>query len=182
MPYTATIECGLANQYETANNRIVSGSQVSPNEFPWLAHLTIYFWSGDSATCGGTVIGDRWILTAAHCTYGAVNVTVTLGAHDITDSNEVYQQKFLGKSVTTHPFWRYGDVENDVALIELPQAAILSGNYWPIFNCPRIPLFIISYYVWFRLCPAGLFALFGRPGPSGRPSDAHRLGQLLVHS
>lgn len=123
----ATIQCGLANQM--TSTRIVSGSEMLPNEFPWMAFLTVYFWSKDAATCGGTVIGDRWILTAAHCTYGAVNITVKLGAHDVSaNSSDANQQAFLAKSFITHPLWRYGDVENDVALIELPQAVVLSGT------------------------------------------------------
>ena len=122
----ATIPCGLANQLES---RIVSGSTAQPNEFPWAAHLTIYFWSGDAATCGGTVIGDRWILTAAHCTYGAINITVTLGAHDVSASSpDAYQQSFTTRTWITHPSWRYGDVENDIAIIQLPRAALLSSK------------------------------------------------------
>lgn len=60
--------CGVANQ--VAESRIVSGQEAQPNEYPWLAYLNTYFWNGEAATCTGTVIGRKWILTAAHCTYG----------------------------------------------------------------------------------------------------------------
>lgn len=125
--YLVTVQCGLANQA----SRIVTGSIAQPNEFPWMAHLTIYFWSGDAATCGGTVIGDRWILTAAHCTYGAVNITVTLGAHDVSvNSLDTNKQVFtvLPRAWITHPLWRYGDVEDDIAILELPQAAVFNSK------------------------------------------------------
>lgn len=59
----------MANHPST-NSRIVGGSVAEPNEYPWLAFLNLYFWSGDAATCTGTLIGSKWILTAAHCTYG----------------------------------------------------------------------------------------------------------------
>ena len=61
-------QCGLANR--SPSSRIVGGSETDPNEYPWLAFLNLAFWSGDSATCTGTLIGSRWILTAAHCAYG----------------------------------------------------------------------------------------------------------------
>ena len=123
-------ECGRANQ---KSSRIVGGSQVSPNEFPWMTFLRIYFWNGDAATCGGTLIDSRWILTAAHCLYGAVNVSVTLGAHDVTaESSDLYQQNFMSQKWTAHPLWRFGDVENDIALIQLPQAAMISGMTYKV--------------------------------------------------
>lgn len=119
------MQCGVANQM---SSRIVAGSVVTPNEFPWMAFLRITFWSGDSAMCGGTVIDGRWILTAAHCTFGAVSITVILGAHDITlSSSDANRQEFTSHKWIVHPSWSYGDVENDIAIIELPFPATFSG-------------------------------------------------------
>lgn len=120
------MQCGIANHL---NERIEGGSEIQPNEFPWLAFLTIYFWNGDAAHCGATLISDRWILTAAHCTYGAVSINVTLGAHDVSlSSSDPFQQMFSTRKWITHPSFAYGDVENDLALIEVPQSISLSGN------------------------------------------------------
>jgi secreted trypsin-like serine protease len=60
-------KCGEAN---SAVSRIVGGEVSEPNEYPWTVFLNLYFWSGDRATCTGTLIGSKWILTAAHCTFG----------------------------------------------------------------------------------------------------------------
>ena len=102
--------------------------ETKPNEFPWMVYLRVSFWSGDSAQCGGTLISDRWILTAAHCLYGVVDVTAILGVHDVTtNSNNLFRQEFSTTKWTVHPLRSYGQVEYDIALVQLQEAAVMSG-------------------------------------------------------
>lgn len=55
-------ECGERNEV----SRIVGGDEAGTNEFPWMARLS-YF---KRFYCGGMLINDRYVLTAAHCVKG----------------------------------------------------------------------------------------------------------------
>ena len=48
------------------NSRIINGQEASPGEFP---HQVTLLRNGYH-TCGGSVISNGWVLTAAHCVDG----------------------------------------------------------------------------------------------------------------
>ena len=67
----ALLTCGLANgAANAANDRIVGGSQASPNEFPWNAFMVMKIADGSEYYCGSTLIYDQWVMTTANCITG----------------------------------------------------------------------------------------------------------------
>ena len=53
------ITCGIGKK-----PRIVGGSVARPEEFPWQVSFRTNPFRN---ICGGTLIGKKWVLTAAHC-------------------------------------------------------------------------------------------------------------------
>ncbi|KAL1506272.1 hypothetical protein ABEB36_005664 [Hypothenemus hampei] len=110
--------------------RIIGGTEVNPNTIPYQAALFIHFARGRSF-CGGSLISENYVLTAAHCMDKAKSVEVILGAHDIR-KNETSQFRVTCEDITVHPAWNYSKLQNDVALIKLPRQVTLNKYINPL--------------------------------------------------
>ena len=72
-----------------------------------------------SSTCGASFLGDKWVLTAAHCVDGVSpqQLKVNVGEYDI--SNGAEKAKAI-KRIYMHPDYQLDiELDNDIALIEL---------------------------------------------------------------
>lgn len=69
-----------------------------------------------AAECGGTLIAQNWVLSAAHCVkdYDANEFEVVVGQKDLTGAKT---RKVV--AVTPHPQWNVAGLVNDIALFEL---------------------------------------------------------------
>ncbi|KAJ2446101.1 hypothetical protein IWW46_001123 [Coemansia sp. RSA 2440] len=117
--------------------RIVGGSSVSENKYPFAVRLTITTGS-DNLLCGGTLIDNDLVVTAGHCmvdsTYNNVfepnEVTVCYGASSITK-----QSCTTARNITVHPDYDPMTLQNDIALIKITALKLSSSvNTVPIFT------------------------------------------------
>lgn len=129
LPIEAAATRLAAQQPERPGQRIVGGMQAIPGSYPFQVALVL---SGAPQGqefagffCGGTLIGDRHVLTAAHCFLSKE------GGDDVVASDvHVYlgQTNFRGgeripvKTLTRHPQWNAVSLVNDIAVLELERA------------------------------------------------------------
>lgn len=119
--------------------RIVNGFESELGQFPYFALLEIktrYSPKDMESLCGGTLLSEEFILTAAHCLENASKVLIHLGSLRKMEYEEGRHVFFARrKHFHIHPEWNAENNVNDIALIKLPRPAVFSDLIQPV-NLP----------------------------------------------
>ncbi|MFC4336307.1 S1 family peptidase [Salininema proteolyticum] len=100
----------VANETEGDVGANIVGGGPATEEYPFMAALL----SGGRQICGATLVSDRWLVTAAHCTGGSMSVR--LGSHNRSSGGEVVPVS----QYINHPSYNGGN--HDIALLELSRS------------------------------------------------------------
>ncbi|XP_025161569.1 uncharacterized protein LOC105191948 [Harpegnathos saltator] len=105
-------------------------------EFPWMVALLVKS-TGESDVfqCGGSMINDRAVLTAAHCVISQKpeNLVARFGQWDaVNNAQALPAQEADVLAIITHPTYYSGGLFHDVAVLVLEKSITYSANILPI--------------------------------------------------
>ncbi|XP_043079464.1 complement factor D-like [Puntigrus tetrazona] len=104
---------------------IVNGTEVKPHSRPFMVSLQKNW----RHVCGGFLISDRFVMTAAHC-WKNENLTAVVGAHDLRQ-NEVLVRIGV-KSYHVHPEFNKHTLQNDIMILRLEKEVEQNKNVMKI--------------------------------------------------
>jgi secreted trypsin-like serine protease len=120
---TAAVMAGLATAPAAAaqppSADVVGGTRAAQGEFPWMVKL--------SMGCGGSLLTNQVVLTAAHCvsrTGSNTSITATMGVVDLQGSGAITRRSTYVHRSPTYP-------SGDWALIKLAS---------PVTGIPLLPI------------------------------------------
>ncbi|XP_036265801.2 serine protease 27 isoform X4 [Pipistrellus kuhlii] len=111
-------------------NRMVGGQDALEGEWPWQVSIQ----RNGSHFCGGSLITDRWVLTAAHCFSNTSQTSfyrVLLGARQLVKPgpHTIYSRV---KRVESNPLYQGMASSADVALVELETPVTFTNYILPV--------------------------------------------------
>ncbi|XP_019553316.3 CLIP domain-containing serine protease B4 [Aedes albopictus] len=126
------------------SDRIRGGEKTALNAFPWAAVLGVKYRNREpNFMCGGSLISDRFVLTAGHCMRrflsGERTLMVRLGEWDIASENDCIEDQCSDQPVdydvdtfVQHEDYTSGPTHNDVALVKLATKVKFSEFISPV--------------------------------------------------
>ncbi|XP_056329047.1 chymotrypsin-like protease CTRL-1 isoform X1 [Danio aesculapii] len=129
----SALGCGVpAIKPQTIGSRIVNGQNAISGSWPWQVSLQL---PNGVHFCGGSLINQNWVLTAAHCRVLVGYHRVVLGEHDRGSNAEPIQVRLVSK-VVTHPLYSRTTLNNDIALLKLVSPVNLTARVSPVCLAP----------------------------------------------
>ncbi|XP_072178783.1 uncharacterized protein [Diadema setosum] len=115
-----SIQSDWENVNGNMNPKIIGGGPVEEGTAPYMVRL--YSTTDRKTFCGGTLLDQQWVLTAAHCTvrYREDQIVLYFGDHD-THSRSSHEFTRDIAQIIKHPRYKKKSLTNDIALIRLRQ-------------------------------------------------------------
>uniref|UniRef100_A0ABI7WNA8 Coagulation factor IX n=1 Tax=Felis catus TaxID=9685 RepID=A0ABI7WNA8_FELCA len=160
---SAEAEKNVDNVTQPLNDltRIVGGKTAKPGQFPWQVLLK----GKIDAFCGGSIINEKWVVTAAHCINPDVEITVVAGEHNTEETEHTEQKRNVIRTILHHSYnASVNKYSHDIALLELDEPLTLNSYVTPICVADR------EYTNTFLKFGYGYVSGWGKVFNKGRPA------------
>ncbi len=130
-------KCGEIHHGNAANreSRIVGGHDTAFGHHPWQAAIIKQTFLSKRISCGGALVGKRWVLTAGHCVYTTPvsQMRVRLGEWNVRQQSEpLPHEDFEVESKIVHPAYKAATFQNDLALVRLNRDVQFKEHILPV--------------------------------------------------
>ncbi|XP_053684974.1 polyserase-2-like [Sabethes cyaneus] len=132
---TAGYQCGKLNR----RAGFVINADETENVWPW--HVAVYN-ASDKYVAGGTIVSERYVLTAAHVTFRNEHIAlhpdelhVRMGIHDLSNPQNYTRYRNVSK-IIRYPNYDNKLLMNDLALLELEESIEFNVFISPICLWP----------------------------------------------
>uniref|UniRef100_A0AB38ZEU3 Venom S1 protease 42 n=1 Tax=Oncocephalus sp. TaxID=2944721 RepID=A0AB38ZEU3_9HEMI len=123
-------KCGWTNK---SPKRIVGGEETEINEYPFMVSLKVS--RKKLKLCGASIISERMVLTAAHCTFSfhKFGFYVGIGEHDLTKQHLTpYARDIKVLKAVEHPDYDDRASIYDIALLLLEESIKFNNVVGPV--------------------------------------------------
>ncbi|XP_077688222.1 duodenase-1-like [Eretmochelys imbricata] len=108
-------------------DRVIRGQEAPLGSRPYMAYVQI----GSMGSCGGFLIQEDVVVTAAHCNCNLGNIFVYLGVQDFMKPGQNWQ-RIRARRWIQHPDFSNENFDNDIMLLKLWRSAELTEWVMPI--------------------------------------------------
>ncbi|RXN03559.1 chymotrypsin-like protease CTRL-1 [Labeo rohita] len=126
------ISSRAAAMFQSCGVPVINGQNAISGSWPWQVSLQL---PTGFHFCGGSLINQNWVLTAAHCRVVVGYHRVILREHDRGSNAEPIQTK-LDSKVITHPLYSSKPTNNDTALLKLASPVTYTPRISPVCLAP----------------------------------------------